>query len=85
MIKRITYFELDADFLCLKSDCWFLADFEVPRAENLFRQIHVGLKDTETLPKGLGQAAGENDDETGTPDGWLYVPNSKIVEMLLKI
>lgn len=72
MITRIMYFELDADFLWLESDRWLRADFEVPRAENLFGQIHVGLKDTETFPEGLGQAAGEKDHETSRTDGWTY-------------
>lgn len=55
----ITYFELSADFLRLKSDGRLLADFEVPGAENFYCQIPSRLEDTEASPEGRGHAAGE--------------------------
>lgn len=58
-IQMIAYFELGADFLRLKSDRRLLADFKVPGAENLCRQIPVRLEDTKTSPEGRGHASGE--------------------------
>lgn len=58
-IQMMAYFELSADFLRLKSDGHLPADFKVPGAENLYRQIPIGLEDAEASPKGHGHAAGQ--------------------------